>query len=338
MRFAGLLLLTAATFAQISRTDFTIAGDQGMRLHLREVRYTPASKVPVLLIHGARVPGVASFDLPELSLAADIAKEGHPVFIVDIRGYGGSTRPAEMERDPASSPPVVRSPEAARDIDAAVDEIRRRTKAQRVALFGWATGGQWAGYYAALHHQKVSRLIMLNSLYGADAPHPYIGRGSSIDDPAHPGQLAASVNAYRCNSAESLTDNWDKSIPIEDKDHWRDPEVVRSYVTEALASDPVSEKRKCFRAPNGALEDSFYMANGRQLYDASLITAPILMVGTEYDFWSRKEDRERLMKHAVHSVRKKVVVILGATHFVHLDRAEHGRDQLLTETLQFLSQ
>jgi pimeloyl-ACP methyl ester carboxylesterase len=338
MRFATFLLLSLSAVAQVTRNDFFITSDLEIRLHIRQVTSKSANQVPVLLIHGARVPGVASFDLPNLSLAADIAKAGHPVFIVDVRGYGSSTRPAEMDRDPASTPPLVRSPQAARDIDATVDEIMVRTKSRRVALFGWATGGQWAGYYATLHPERVSHLIMLNSLYGADAPHPYIGRGSSIDDPLHPGHLSSTVGGYRCNSAQSLTLNWDQSIPSIEKDQWRDPQVVRAYVAEALASDPISGERKCFRSPNGALEDSFYMATGRQLYDASLITAPILMIGTEYDFWSRKEDRERLMNYAVHSPQTKVVVIPKATHFVHLDRSEHGRAQLIMETLQFLSQ
>jgi pimeloyl-ACP methyl ester carboxylesterase len=232
----------------------------------------------------------------------------------------------------------VRTNDAARDIDAVVDEILRRTKTKRVALFGWATGGQWAGYYATLHAEKVSHLIMLNALYGADAPQPFIGRGSDLEDKAHPGRLSPSVPGYRCNSAESLTAMWDRTIPVEDKSAWRDPQVAQEYVSEAMKSDPKSGTARCMRSPNGALEDSFYMATGRQLYDASLLTMPVLMIGTEYDFWSRAADRERFLQHATRSPRATVSVIPGATHFVHLDRAEHGRGRLLQETLSFLAE
>src|SRR5207253_4266989 len=89
------------------------------------------------------------------SLAADLAEEGFCAYVIDIRGYGQSTRPPEMEEPPQNHLPVVRSVEAVRDIDAAVDLIRRRTGASRVSLFGWATGGQWAGYYATQHSEKL---------------------------------------------------------------------------------------------------------------------------------------------------------------------------------------
>jgi pimeloyl-ACP methyl ester carboxylesterase len=100
--------------------------------------------------------------------------------------------------------PLVRSPEAVRDIDAAVDLIRRRTGKTRVSLFGWATSGQWAGYYATLHSGKLSHLILLNALYGVNAPDPVIGHGSDMEDPAHPGRLNPNIGAYRCNAASSL--------------------------------------------------------------------------------------------------------------------------------------
>src|SRR5207249_2449618 len=121
-------------------------------------------------------------------------------------------------------------------------------------------------------------------------------------------------------------------------DEWRDPAVVNAYVKQALASDKTSKMRTppSLRSPCGALEDSFYMATGRQLWDASLVTAPTLIVASERDFWSRPEDRELLAERLVHSARVKIVIISGATHFVHLDRPEHGRAQLLSEISDFL--
>lgn len=94
-----------------------------------------------------------------------------------------------MEEPAQNHPPLARSVEAVEDIDAAVEFVRKRTGTNRVSLFGWATGGQWAGYYATLHSEKLSHLILLNSLYGADAPHPLMGHGSDMEDPAKPGHL-----------------------------------------------------------------------------------------------------------------------------------------------------
>jgi pimeloyl-ACP methyl ester carboxylesterase len=84
------------------------------------------------------------------------------------------------------------------------------------------------------------------------------------------------------------------------------------------------------------MEDSFYLAIGRQLWDASLITAPTLVVASGRDFWSRPEDREHLAADLVHAPRVQVVVIPYATHFVHLDRAERGRTELLQAIAAFL--
>lgn len=267
-------LLTAS--APIHREDLFATSDVGVRIHIREVR-TGAHQgcYPILPVHGARVPGVASFDLPVAggSLAGDLAGKGLCAYVMDVRGYGQSTRLLEMEQPPQNHPPLVRSVEAVRDIDAAVDFIRQRTGASRVSLFGWATGGEWAGYYATLHSDKLSHLILLNALYGADVPHPLMGHGSDMGDPAHPGRLNATIGAYRCNPASSLLRAWNRSMPTEDKNAWRDPAVAEAYVRNALESDPEANTHKppCFRSPNGALEDSFYLATGRQLWDASFI-------------------------------------------------------------------
>ena len=211
----------------------------------------------------------------------------------------------------------------------------------RAPWTNFSTGGQWAGYYAGLFPEKVSALIVLNSLYRGRAKHPLIGEGSDLEDPAHPKHFnQAACGAYRLNDAASLLRPWDHSIPTEDKSAWRDPAVAQAYVAAALASDPTSSSRNppSFRSPCGALEDSFYLAIGRQLWDASLVTAPVLILASEHDFWSRPEDRQNLADDLVHSVKVRVVVIPEATHFVHLDRVNHGRALLLNEIASFVQQ
>ena len=66
------------------------------------------------------------------------------------------------------------------------------------------------------------------------------------------------------------------------------------------------------------------MAVGRQLWDASFIDVPTLVLASERDFWSRSADREKLQHDLVHAPKLTVVVTPNATHFVHLDRPEHG--------------
>ena len=339
--------LFAKAFAQeqkISRQDFYVTGDTGIRIFIREVRSVNSNlmkKVPLVLLHGARVPGVASFDLPVTggSFAADLATAGYVVYIMDARGYGSSTRPPEMEQSPDVNPPLVRSSEVVRDIAAVVEAICQQSGVERVALLGWATGGHWAGHYASIYTHRVSHLILYNTLYGATPMHPTLGRGSDLEDPQHPGLFnTRKYGAYRFNTAESLLPSWDRSIPVEDKSQWRDPVVVSAYQQTAIESDPTARQRApaSFRAPSGAMEDSFYLATGRRLWDASLVRARTLIIRSERDFWSRPEDPKRLAEDLVHAARVKVVTIAEATHYVHLDRAERGRDRFLQEVLSFL--
>jgi pimeloyl-ACP methyl ester carboxylesterase len=250
---------------------------------------------------------------------------------MDARGYGKSTRPEV---------PRVRGNAVVRDVAAVVEAIRSRLGVEQVALLGWATGSHWLGYYASLYPERVSHLILYNSLYGGSDRHDSIGKGSSLEDPAHLGTFSSEeIDVYRLSTAESLFPVWDRSIPLEDKAAWRDPEVAGAYAREALASDPTSRSRTppSFRAPSGALEDSFYQASGRQLWDASMIRSAVLVVQSENDFWSRPEDRETLRAHLTSARSARVVVLPGATHFVHLDRPERGRSRFLEEVLSFLA-
>ena len=85
------------------------------------------------------------------------------------------------------------------------------------------------------------------------------------------------------------------------------------------------------------MEDSFYLATGRQLWDASFVEADTLIVRSELDFWSRAEDVADLGRHLAHAAGVRTVELGQATHYAHLDRPERGRTQFLDEVLGFLS-
>jgi alpha-beta hydrolase superfamily lysophospholipase len=74
------------------REDFFVDSEAAIRLFVCEMDPRPSQRgaKPVLLVHGARVPGLASFDLPvpHGSLAEDLANAGHAVYVMDARGYG----------------------------------------------------------------------------------------------------------------------------------------------------------------------------------------------------------------------------------------------------------
>ncbi|PJR13253.1 alpha/beta hydrolase [Sinorhizobium meliloti] len=338
----GAVLVSGTADAAMTRQNFTVISDPGVELAVREVsdNNLQPGRPPVVLLHGARVPGVASFDLPVEggSLAADLVRVGHRVFIMDARGYGGSSRDRQDGNEDGQ--PLVRSDAVVRDIAAVVDVVQARTGASQVALLGWATGGHWVGMYASQKPDEVSHLVIYNSLYGARSGHKTLGPGSDIADPNNPGLFhVEQFGAYRLSTAASLLPSWDRSIPLEDKAAWRDPKVAQAYQAAAVASDPTSASRNppSFRAPSGAMADSFELASGRKLWDAGSISAHVLVIRSGYDFWSRPEDVTTLAQDLRQAASVRTVTIPQATHFVHLDRPERGRTRFLAEVSRTLA-
>src|SRR5947209_18934440 len=82
----------------------------------------------LLYVHGASQASSSTFDLAldGISWMDYIAQRGYDVYLVDVRGYGGSTRPPEMERPADENPPIVRTDVAVKDVEAAVDHILAR--------------------------------------------------------------------------------------------------------------------------------------------------------------------------------------------------------------------
>ena len=69
-----------------------------------------------------------------------IAARGYDVYLLDLRGYGKSTRPKEMAEDAENNPPIVRGDTAVKDIGAVVDFILARRNIPRLNLLGWSWG------------------------------------------------------------------------------------------------------------------------------------------------------------------------------------------------------
>jgi len=83
------------------------------------------------------------------------------------------------------------------------------------------------------------------------------------------------------------------------------------------------------------LEDSFYQATGRPLWNAANIYAATLVIGGDFDTWSFQEDRAGLMRELVHAPVKHNVLIRDATHFVIFEKK---RFELFDQVLKFLKE
>jgi pimeloyl-ACP methyl ester carboxylesterase len=324
--------------AAVRRSDRLVASEPGVAIHVRHVAVDRADLLPLVLVHGGGPGGVASFDLPVpgASVAEALARAGHPVHVMDVRGWGGSTRPAAMAAPASDHAPAVSSDEAARDIAAVVADVCDRLAVPRIGLIGWATGGHWCALHACRDPGRVSHLVLLNSLYGIDAPW---GMRAAFEADDEPGVFDRGVGAYALRTAAGLLGGWDRSIPAADKTLWRDPAVADAYVREALASDPDSRRRTppAMRVPSGFQLDSYRMSRGWRPWEASAVRAATLIVRGELDFWSRDDDVTALERELVGAARVEIERIPQATHYLMLDRPERGRQQFLDRCLAFLS-
>ena len=328
--------------SKADRKDFDIESGDGTRIAVRLV--TPeerTSRTPILLLHGTRPDGISEYDLPVEggSLAEDLAREGHASIIPDMRGYGRSHRPDSMNRPPSESAPFGRCLELTRDIDAAVGELRSATGADRVALMGWGVGATAVLIHAALHPEKISHLVLLNPLYGGGASHPRY-RDHPLEDPDTPGRFnRAHYGGYSFNDPDMLMRKWEASIPVEDKDSWRDPAVARAFAQALLDGDATSRDRDppSYRSPNGMLEDSYFMGKGNPLLHASQVYAKTMIIRPKLDYFARDEDIAALREDLVNAPTVKMWEPEDVTHFVFLDRPERGRSDAISALIDFLA-
>jgi pimeloyl-ACP methyl ester carboxylesterase len=121
-----------------------VPSDPGVSVYVRNKRLgsmtTFTAEKTVLFVHGATYPAETAFDLPlgGMSWMDYIAKAGYDVWLVDVRGYGRSTRPAAMDQPPQANPPFATTEEAVRDVSAAVDYILQARTVPRLNLIGWS--------------------------------------------------------------------------------------------------------------------------------------------------------------------------------------------------------
>jgi pimeloyl-ACP methyl ester carboxylesterase len=340
---AAIALPAAAQDVKIVKTDTQIdALDPGIKLLLREkmaegnTRFTDDNIV--LFLHGATSPSTCDFDLSykDYSWADWMVKHGYVVYMGDYRNYGGSTREPAMSEPASKNLPVTRSYLALRDIEAMVNHIKATRHVKQVTLIGWSWGAMMAGYYASLHSENVHKLVLYAPLYRFNN-HTNLGPGSGLQDKRHPYEFNFKLGAYRFASEAANTARWNGEIPLESKDEYRDPAVPAAFWNECLATDPTSNSRTpaSLRAPNGVLEDSFYQATGRPLWNAANIYSPTLVIGGDFDTWSFQEDRAGLMRDLVHAKVKHNVLIKDATHFVLFEK---HRDQFYNAVLGFLKE
>jgi pimeloyl-ACP methyl ester carboxylesterase len=312
--------------------EFMIASsDQGINLYVRNkhpqgMKSISSDKI-LLFVHGATYPAETTFDLRlgGTSLMEFIASHGYDVYLVDVRGYGKSTHPPEMDQPPDQNSPIVRTDTAVKDVGTAVDFILKRRGVSKINLMGWSWGTAIMGWYATQHNDKVNKLVLY-------APRWLSASTTSLID------TGQKLGAYRTVTIESTKVRWLQGVPDDKKGDLIPPGWFDAWVAATFATDPVGAKQspRVLRAPNGILQDNRdYWSAGKPLYDPAMIRVPTFLVHAEWDQDLPSSMLYEYFAKLTNAPYKRYVQIGEGTHTVFLEK---NRMELFSAVQAFLDE
>ncbi|MGB7756504.1 MAG: alpha/beta hydrolase [Salinisphaera sp.] len=308
-----------------TRLEIPSRAEPGATLCLREAtavgRPGHAGRA-LLFVHGATYPGVM-FDVPGASWMTRAVADGYDAYALDVRGYGGSTRPECMAAPPEAGDPFCRAEDAAADIADAIAEIRRRAGVARVDVVAWSWGTMTTACHVAAGDSAVGRLVLFAPVYGIKNP----GWVDWLSEPGQPSRLRR-LGAYRTESRAQADARWSAQITAARADAWRDPAILSAWFGAMRADEPGD----AVRAPNGVMLDLWSAFNGRPRYDAARIQVPTLVIRGGADTTATRADALALLD-ALGASEKAYVEIAHASHFALL---EHRRHVLFDQVAAFL--
>jgi pimeloyl-ACP methyl ester carboxylesterase len=311
--------------------EFTVpAVDPGIELYVRNkhpsgLTHLPAEKI-LLYVHGATYPAETTFDLrlSGVSWMEYIAQHGYDVYLVDLRGYGRSTRPPEMDQPAVDNEPIVRTETAVKDVSAAVEFILKRRGVSKINLMGWSWGTTIMGWYTAQNNDKVNRLVLYAPQWISTTPS-LLNAGDKL-------------GAYRTVTLEAAKARWFTGVPEDKKADLIPPGWLQAAVDATFATDPVGAKQTppVLRAPNGVAQDGReYWSAGKILYDPAGIRVPTFLAHAEWDADLPNYMLYEYFAKLINAPYKRYVQIGEGTHSVIMEK---NRMQLFQAVQQFLDE
>lgn len=301
------------------------ARDDNLRLHLRnkhpEDYYSPKPETTVLFLHGATFPGIATFDhaIDGQSWMDYLARRGYDVYALDIRGYGASTKPAEMAQPPEGKAPLVDSTAALRDVSKTVEYILSRRNLETLTIVGWSWGATLAGSYAANASSKIHKLVLYSP--------PWIS-----DEPAAPDAVKE-LGAWRGVPLFLIGERWGHNLPDKERKELITPEAKRAWMT-ALAETAGGEQ--LLKVPNGAVADALKTWGAKTpAWQPERISAPTMVVQGEWDADTPPAMGLSVFAHLTGTAARRYVLIGEGTHMLLLEK---NRRQLFQAVHGFLEE
>jgi pimeloyl-ACP methyl ester carboxylesterase len=309
----------------VTETFLIAALDAGIELHVRNKRQagqeTFSAEKIVLFVHGATYPSATGFDLdlPGGSWMDYVARRGYDTYFVDVRGYGGSTRPASMNQPATNNAPFASSKEAIADVSAAVDFILKRRNVQKINLVGWSWGTTLMAGYTAQNNAKVEKLVLYAPLWLLKEPAPISGIGN-----------------YRTVTADAARSRSLRGIPKGREEEISPSAWFNQWWAGNLASDPDGAKQNPpgVRAPNGVIKDVVELwGKGVPGYDPANIKVPTLLILAEWDQDTPTYMAQELFPKLVNAPYRRLEILSEGTHSISLEK---NRMHLITEVQNFI--
>ncbi len=149
----------------LRREERRLAVDD-LQIFVMTVR-APQRRGAVVLTHGAGSPSSALWDLKpsRFSLMRTLACAGFDAYALDVRGFGGSTRP----EDPAQ----VRAQQVQAELAATI-ALAHKESGTLPDLLGWSWGSDVAAMFASQNISAVRRLILMAPVYDRRWPSRHV--------------------------------------------------------------------------------------------------------------------------------------------------------------------
>jgi len=300
-------------------------GTSGMRLFLRHLPPSDAAvehTESVLFVHGATFPSglAAAFPFGGHSWMEDLSRANIDAWALDFLGYGGSDRYPQMRNPAATGPPLLRSEEAAIQIEAAIRFIRDKQHLEKVSIVAHSWGTLASGLFATRHPDLLDRLVLF-------------------------GPVTLRNEKPQKDSTSEAAPAWNVTVAAQRKRFYGYVPRGNAPVLGAsdmalwgpayLASDPSSAERvpPSVRVPYGPLADIDLAWTGHFPYDPAQIRVPVLIVRGEWDDVTTNTDAHWLYERLSNAPIRRDVVISRGTHVMHL---EASRYQLYREVQTFI--
>ena len=302
------------------------AGDPGIQLYVRNKHPADMAQVPaghvLLYVHGSTLPSEATFDvaLDGLSWMDYIAGHGWDVYLMDVRGYGRSTRAPAFAEAKVGEAPVVWTDMKVQDVGAVVDFIRQRRGVDRISLLGWSWGTVVTGAYASTRGDEIGSLVLYAPVWCA-GPCDFDPDLAQRLAAAHAeGQETAAVVVQTMAQARRRIQ---AGVPESELDALMPPVWFETWAAATLATDPVGARQDppVLRSPAGVSQDSGdYWGAGKSYYDPKGITAPTLAVVGEWDAVTPPDRARALYDALANSRQRRFVEIKEGTHALLLEK------------------